>query len=128
MAIRTVAEHMDLGLTRLNASTKKGLLQEATVPDLVGWGVGAAVATSVAGWKGFVATLLGKAAAEIALQRPTAGQRALRSHYVELGTGSLKLQKGGTFTAPETTDLREMHIDRSEARRKLLERLRHGRP
>ena len=60
MAIRTVAEHMDAGSAKLNATTKKGLLKEATVPDLVGWGVGAAAATSVEGWKGFVATLLGK--------------------------------------------------------------------
>jgi len=124
MAIRTVAEHMDAGLAKLNATTKKGLLKEATVPDLVGWGVGAAAATSVEGWKGFVATLLGKAAVDVFMQRPTAGQRALRSHYVELGTGSLKLENSGTFTAPETTDLREMYTGRSEGRRRILQRLR----
>jgi hypothetical protein len=123
-ALDMVAEHMDAGLAKLNATTRTGALRDATVPDLVGWGVGAAAATSIAGWQGFVAALLGKAAAEVFMQRPTTGQRALRSHYVELGTGSLKLEKGWTFTAPETTDLREMHTSRSEGRRRILQRLR----
>jgi hypothetical protein len=124
MAIRVVAEHMDAGLARLNATTSRGLLKEATVPNVVGWGVGAAAAMSVAGWQGFVATLLGRTAAKVALDRPTSGQRALRSHYVELGSGSLKFGENGEFSAPETTDLREMHTDRSDARRKILGRLR----
>lgn len=126
-AVRKVAEHMDAGVAKLNATTRRGVLRDATVPDLVGWGVGAAAATSIAGWKGLVATLLGKAAAEFVMQRPTAGQQALRSHYVELGTRSLKLGAAMTFSAPAETDLSEMHTDRSEARRQLLQRLREGR-
>jgi len=126
-AVRTVAEHMDAGLARLNSTTSRGILKEATVPDLIGWGVGAAAATSVAGWHGLVATLLGKTVAELVLQRTTEGREALRSHYVELGTRSLKLEGGRTFVAPETTDL-EMHTSRSETRRKLFQRLREGLP
>jgi hypothetical protein len=125
-AIRTVAEHMDAGVARLNATTAKGFLKNATVPDLVGWGVGAAAATSVEGWKGLVATVLGKTAAQAFMQQSTAGQQALRSHYVELGTGSLRLEKGEKFTVPEETDLGEMHTARSEGRRNLLRRLREN--
>jgi hypothetical protein len=124
LATRTIAEHMDAGLAKLNTTTRAGLLKETTIPDLIGWGVGAASAVSLAGWQGFVATLFGKAAADLVMQRPTVGQRALSSHYVELGTSSLNFQKGGTFVAPAETDLREMHTDRSEARRRLLQRLR----
>ena len=87
-AQRTVAEHMDAGLARLSARTRKGILGDSLIGGLVGWGLGAAVASSLAGFKGFLASLAGRAVSDAWRKWPSQGQRALRSHYVELGTSS----------------------------------------
>lgn len=89
MARRTVAEHMDAGLARLHAQTKKGLLADATIGDVVGWGLGAALAASLAGLQATLAALVGKVATDVVRKTPSPGRRALRAHYVELGTPSL---------------------------------------
>lgn len=93
-AQRIVGEHMDAGVARLNARTRYGALADATIADAVGWGLGAAVAGSLAGLKAVVATLVGSATTNVATNWPSAGERALRAHYVELGTQSLQKTPG----------------------------------
>jgi hypothetical protein len=88
-ARRIVGEHMDAGLAKLTAGTRRGVLGDATLGDAIGWGLGAAVAASLAGLVGAIALLLGKTASDVARKWPSPGQRALRAHYIELGTESL---------------------------------------
>lgn len=90
-ARRTVGEHMDAGLAQLRVDTKKGVLGDATIGDAIGWGLGAAVAGSIAGWLGALSALVGGAGTELVRKSPSKAQQALRSHYVELGTASLRV-------------------------------------
>lgn len=88
-ARRTMGEHMDAGLARLNGRTRAGILNDVLVSGAVGWGIGAAVMQSLATFGAVVSGLLGRTALEYVRSRPTEGRRALRAHYVELGTGRL---------------------------------------
>lgn len=106
-AQRIVAEHMDAGVARLNARTRSGVLADATLADALGWALGAAVAGSLAGLKALVATLVGGAAANVASNWPSAGERALRAHYVELGTPSLQM-------APSTERINFVDFDQRD--------------
>ena len=85
----TVGEHMDAGLARLRAGTRSGVLKDALLGRAVGWGVGAALAASLAGLQGLLTGMLG-GAVDLSRKWPTDAERALRAHYVELGTVSLE--------------------------------------
>jgi hypothetical protein len=103
-ARRVMAEHMDAGVARLNGKTRRGILREVTLRNSVGWGIGAAIAGSVAGLQGLIGTLLGGLAVGYATEGPSAGRRALRRHYVELGTAGLSKRVKPVDFATFTTD------------------------
>lgn len=88
-ARRIMAEHMDAGVARLNGRTSRGILRDVTVSNSVRWGIGAALAGSVAGIQGLIVALLGGLTASAVTEVPHAGRRALRRHYVELGSKGL---------------------------------------
>jgi hypothetical protein len=92
IARRIVGEHMDAGIARLNAGTRRGVLGDAMIGATVEWGLGSALAASLAGLRGLVASLLSQTVASATRKWPTDGERALRAHYVELGTASLKMR------------------------------------
>jgi hypothetical protein len=103
-ARRIVSEHMDAGVARLNARTRQGVLGDALLGGAIGWGLGAAVAASVAGLQGAIATLIGRGATDMARKWPKPSQRALRAHYVELGTASLAKREDPIDFMAFTTD------------------------
>lgn len=89
-ARRTIGEHMDAGVTRLNIRTRRGILGDSMLGPTFGWGIGSALASSIVGLKGLIVGLMGQVAADRIRKWPSAPDRALLAHYVELGTASLK--------------------------------------
>jgi hypothetical protein len=79
-----VSDHMRDALSRLDLNTRRGILEDVVISDLVGWGFGATAAGAIAGWQAAAATLLGKGIAELARKAPPKSERALRRHYVAL--------------------------------------------
>ena len=103
-AQRIVAEHMDAGLSRLTAGSRRGVLREAAIPEVVGWTVGAAVAGSIAGLGGVAGALIGKVASRAAIRWPSQGKRSLRAHYIALGTRSLETDSSVDFSTVAISD------------------------
>lgn len=122
VARRVMAEHMDAGVAKLNGQTRGGILRDVTLGNVVTWGIGVAAAGSFDGIRGLIAGLLGGLAVEYATESPTAGRRALRRHYVELGTGSVAERETVDFSSFSTDELWGNHRgrDRRIARRKAI--------
>ena len=126
-ARRAMAEHMDAGVAQLNGKTRRGILRDITLSNSVEWGIGAALAASLAGLQGLVATLLGGLTVGYTTEAPSAGRRALRRHYVELGTATLARRADpvdfATFSTDELWGHHRGRVGRLERRDAIIEGL-----
>lgn len=127
-ARRVMAEHMDAGVARLNDKTRKGLLGDVTLSNAITWGIGAAVAQSFAGLQGLIATLVGGASVAFARESPSKGRRALRRHYVELGSSSLAAREDdaidfATFSTDELWGHHRGRTRRGQRQTEIVDRL-----